>query len=104
MTDHSMRIDRSTLVPIGLLIAVVLGAVAGTWQLSLALADFDKRQLNRDHEITLKFHSIEEQLRQLRSTADAAGLDQWRKKDMRDWVARLRELNKDKIEVPEVER
>ena len=95
----SFSIDRSTLVPIGLLVAVVLAAVGGTWQLSATLNSFSRQQADRDKEFALKFQRIELQLEQLQHSVVAN--DYWRRSDMREWGVMLSSKNPT-IAIPEV--
>jgi len=94
-------LDKSTLVPLGLLIAVVLAATGGTWQLSSVLHEFKTEQSSRDHEFALKFQRIEIQLQQVQDTVTLNGADRWRRSDMREWVALLK-ANNPTMTVPEV--
>lgn len=94
-------LDRSTLVPMGLLVAVVLAAVGGTWQLASTMNAFTKEQAIRDQEFALKFQRIELKLQQLQHATEAVNGDRWRRADMREWAALLRADNP-ALKVPEV--
>jgi hypothetical protein len=94
-------VDKETLVPLGLLIAVVLAATAGTWQLAVALHSFQSTQSSRDQEFALKFQKIELQLQQLQQALASEGSGRWNRTDMREWAANLRASNPN-ITIPEI--
>lgn len=99
----AFSIDKSTLVPIGLLVSIVLLVTAGTWQLSSVLGSFQREQFSRDQEFALKFQRIEMSLQQLQDTVASTVTDRWRRHEMREW-ANLLKANNPSLNVPEVPR
>lgn len=96
-------VDKNTLVPLGLLIAVVLSATAGTWQLATALHTFQDDQTERGQEFALKFQRIEIQLEQLQKAVIQEGFGRWGRLEMREWAAALK-ANNPNLSVPEVSK
>ena len=95
-----MTLDRGTLVPLGLLIAVVLSAIGGTWQVGSVMSTFSGQLADQRHEFSLRFQSLEIQLKQLQASTVT---DRWHRSDMREWSSLLQSQNPD-LQVPKVNR
>lgn len=99
--DTKSFLTQQTLVPLGLLVAVLLAAVGGTWQLSQVVAGFQQSLSEQSAAQALKFQRLEIKLDQLEAAVSAAGGDRWTRTDMRAYVETMRVRNP-QINFPEI--
>lgn len=92
--DTKSFLTQQTLVPLGLLVAVVLTAVGGTWTLARVFADMESNQALRFQRLELKLDSLEQ-------AVSSAHNDKWTRTDMRSWVDALQARNSS-ISVPDI--
>ena len=71
-----LKIDRTTLVPIGLLVAVVISAISATVWINTYLL-----------RLTYSVEALNERVTALSTRLDAATGDRWTMSDMVAWVA-----------------
>ncbi|MCR9245635.1 MAG: hypothetical protein NXI31_11435 [bacterium] len=96
-------INRQTLIPIGLLVAVVMSAIAGTWKIASALGDFQEDLAKRDANQALRFQRIELKIESLEGAIQNDTKNDWAFQDMRAWVEVLAARNQS-MSVPKVEK
>jgi cell division protein FtsL len=78
-----IRIDKTTLVPMGLLVAVVMSAISATVWINTAL-------LKINHNVT----NVTDKLDALNRRVDAINSAWWSHADMRAWVREAQAQNK----------
>ena len=84
------RVDKNTLVPIGLVIAMVLGCTAGAWKISGALNEVQSKIIEASMKTDMRLEKIEENL-----------ADRWTTNDMVLWREEMINRNPD-IKMPTV--
>lgn len=99
--DQRSFLTQQTLVPLGLLVAVLLAAVGGTWQLSQVVAGFQQSLAEQSAAQALKFQRLEIKLDQLEAALTLASTDRWSRADMRAYVETMRVRNP-QINFPEI--
>lgn len=90
-----------TMVPVGLLVAVLLTAVGGTWQLGRTMGEFREDLVGRDHAMDLRFQRLEIKIEQLERTVSDTASDRWTITNMRSWVDSFKVRNP-QIVVPDI--
>lgn len=104
-----LRIDRETLVPIGLLVGVVLAAIGATTWINQTIASLiqETREANHEREkstmlLRSELATLQADVRIIGARVDGSMADRWRGADMRQWAELLQAKNPS-IVVPHVE-
>ena len=97
MPDDSKRfvLDRTVLVPVGVVMLTLGPVVAFTWRATVFFADF------RD-EICDQIQTLSWDIAELRKNVDASNRDRWTMHEQRSWAALLRAQNPE-LQVPPVD-
>jgi hypothetical protein len=86
------KLTKETLIPVGLMMAVVVSVSSGAVWLNTQLQGTNYKL----SALELKLDSIQEQLK-------AASLDRWSSRDMKLWIELLKAKNP-KMEIPQIEK
>ncbi len=93
-TTRKPIITRETVVPIGIVVAVIAVAVVSAWNVSGALSTNDANSQHR-------FEKIEKGMTDLKKSIEALNHDQFSREEMAMWVQLLKARNPD-LNIPEV--
>jgi hypothetical protein len=91
--DNRSFLTQQTLVPLGLLVAVLLAAVGGTWQLSQVVGGFQQSLAEQSAAQALKFQRLELKLDAVEAALTSASTDRWTRTEMRAYVETMRVRN-----------
>lgn len=87
--DRGSILSASTLVPLGLIVAVTMSAISGTWLLANGFAELRKDITERDSSMALRLQKIELKLDAIESN----GSDIWTRSQMETYVEAMRAQN-----------
>lgn len=93
-TSRRPLLGRETVVPLGIVIAVIAVAVTSAWNVASALTANDANSQHR-------FEKIEKGMTELKTSIDAINHGQFSRVEMHMWVELLRARNPD-LDIPEV--
>lgn len=104
-TARRPLISRETVVPLGIVVAVIAVAVASAWRVSGALtqstADDERRYERLETDSVHRFERLERRLDQLNTQLQTINIARFTREEMRMWVELLKAKNKT-LEVPEL--
>ena len=99
--DTKSFLTQQTLVPLGLLVAVLLAAVGGTWQLSQVVGGFQQSLSEQAAAQALKFQRLGLKLDALEAALSSAASDKWTRTEMRAWTDALQARNSS-LSIPDI--
>ena len=102
-TNSIIKIDKSTLVPIGLLVSIVVCAVYTTMWIQGTLLDLKHDTELRSIQTMNSLAEIKSKVDHLASTVSTLTSERWTIEDMKMWVKLLQSQNST-LHVPEAAR
>lgn len=106
---YHMRINKHTLVPVGVAVAIVLCVASGvSWYWADRMADANVRHkeqieaLEKDNQINAALDDIRGQLESINHRLEQTASRQWLRRDQKQWVDLLRFKNPE-LTVPDID-
>lgn len=98
-----IKIDKSTLVPIGLLVSIVVCAVYTTMWIQGTLLDLKHDTEIRSLQVVNSLNDIKQKVDSLANTVSMMSSEKWTINDMENWIRMLKSQNSS-LNVPEAAR